>query len=98
MFLMLNRNHTYNTRDTTYHFLDIPQVKNTHFGQYSVKFQASKRWNKLQRAQNIDLLTSEPSELNKALFQVYLAKYSKTTRTAIYYLLYIAIFHLFSCP
>ena len=41
MFIMLNQNHTYNTRAATYHFLDISQVKTTHFGQYSVKFQAS---------------------------------------------------------
>ena len=41
MFIMLNQNHTYNTRAATYHFLDILQVKTTHFGQYSVKFQAS---------------------------------------------------------
>ena len=63
MFIMLNQNHTYNTRAATYHFLDIPQVKTTHFGQYSVKLQASENWNNLQRTQNLDLLTSEPSEL-----------------------------------
>ena len=49
MFIMLNQNHTYNTRAATYHFLDIPQVKTTHFGQYSVKFQAFETWNNLQR-------------------------------------------------
>ena len=39
MFIMLNQNHIYNTYiSPTYHFLDIPQVKATHFGQYSVKF------------------------------------------------------------
>ena len=58
---MLHQNHTYNTRAATYHFLDIPQVKTTHFGQYSVKFQASKTWNKLQRTQNLNLFTSAPS-------------------------------------
>ena len=47
MFIMLNQNHSYNTKAATYHFLDIPQVKTTHFGQYSVKFQASETWNKL---------------------------------------------------
>ena len=42
MFIMLNQNHGYNTRArATHHFLDIPQVKTTLFGQYSVKFQAS---------------------------------------------------------
>ena len=61
---MLNQNHTYNTRAATYHFLDILQVKTTHFGQYSVKFQASETWNNLQRTQNLYLLTSEPSEYN----------------------------------
>ena len=76
MFVMLNQNHTYNTRAATYHFLDIPQVKTTHFGQYSVKFQASETWNNLQRTQNLDLLTSEPSEFKKALLDAYLTKYS----------------------
>ena len=38
MFIMLNQNHSYNTRAATHYFLDIPQVKATHFGQYSVKF------------------------------------------------------------
>ena len=76
MFIMLNQNHTYNTRAATYHFLDIPQVKNTHFGQYSVKFQAFETWNNLQRTQSLDLLTSEPSEFKKGLFEAYLTKYS----------------------
>ena len=79
MILMLNQNHSYNTRAATYHFLDIPQVKTTHFGQYYVKFQASKTWNKLQRTQNLNLLTSAPSEFKKTLFQAYLAKYSNIT-------------------
>ena len=79
MFIMLNQNHSYNTKAATYHFLDIPQVKTTHFGQYSVKFQASETWNKLQRTQNVHLLTSETSEFKKALFQAYLAKFSYNT-------------------
>ena len=65
MFVMLNQNHTYNTRAATYQFPDIVQVKTTHFGQYSVKFQASERWNKLQGTQNLNLLTSAPSEFFK---------------------------------
>ena len=76
---MLNQNQTGNSRAATYLFLDILQVKTTHFGQYSVKFQASETWNKLQRTQNVDLLTSEPSEFKKALFQAYLAKFSYNT-------------------
>ena len=79
MFIMLNQNSSYNTRGATYHFFDIPQVKTTHFGQYSVKFQASETWNKLQRTQNLNLLTSAPSELKKKLFQAYLTKYSNNT-------------------
>ena len=79
MFIMLNQNNTYNTRAAIYHFLDIPQVKTTHFGQYSVKFQASETWNNLQRTQNLDLLTSEPSEFKKALLEAYLTKYSNNT-------------------
>ena len=43
-------------------------VKTTHSEQYSVKFQASETWNKLQRTQNLDLLTSAPCEFKKALF------------------------------
>ena len=74
MFIMLNQNHTYNTRAPTYHVLNIPQVKITPFRQYSVKFQASKTWNNLQRTQNLNLLTSDSSEV-KALSQAYLAKY-----------------------
>ena len=65
MILMLNQNHSYNTRAATYHFLGIPQVKTTHFGQYSVQFQASETWTKLERTQNLNLLTSAPSELKK---------------------------------
>ena len=38
MFITLNQNHTYNTRPAAYHFLDIPQVKTTHSGRYSVTF------------------------------------------------------------
>ena len=34
IFIMLNQSHTYNTRAAAYHFLDILQVKTTHFGQY----------------------------------------------------------------
>ena len=37
MFTTLNQNHTYNTSTAIYHFLDIPLVKNLHFGQYSIK-------------------------------------------------------------
>ena len=81
---MLNQNHTCNTRAATYHFLDISQVKTTHFGQYFVKFQPSETWNKLQRTQNLDLLTSEPSEFEKALFQTYLAKYSNNTKSNLF--------------
>ena len=71
MFIMLNQNHSSNTRTATYHFLDILQVKITHFRQYSVKFQTStETWNKLQRTKRIfDLLTSAPSEFKKTLFQ-----------------------------
>ena len=64
-FIMLNQNHSYNTRAATYHFLDIRQVKTTHFGQCSAKFQASETWNKLQNTHNLNLLTSAPSELKK---------------------------------
>ena len=41
MFIIFNQNHSYNARAATYYFLNISQVKTTHFGQYSVKFQAS---------------------------------------------------------
>ena len=79
MFVMLNQNHTYNTRAATYHFLNIPQVKNAHFGRYSVKFQASETWNNLQRTQNLELLASKHSEFKKSLFQACLAKCSNNT-------------------
>ena len=65
MFIMLNQTHSYNIRAATYHFFDIPQVKTTHFGQYSVKFQASETWNMLQRTQNLNLLTSARYDLKK---------------------------------
>ena len=94
MFIVLNQNHTYNTRAATYHFLDILQVKTTHFGQYSVKFQASETWNNLQRTQNLDLLTSEL--LKKHCSRHTLPNTAITSR-AIYYLLYIPIFDLLSC-
>ena len=79
MFIILNQKHTYNTRAATYHFFDIQQVKSTQFGQYSVTFQASETWNKLQRTQNLNLLTSAPSEFKKALIEAYLTKYSYNT-------------------
>ena len=79
MFIMLNQNSSYNTRGATYHFFDIPQVKTTHFGQYSVKFQASQTWNKPQRIQNFNLLNYAPSEFKKTLFQAYLTKNSNNT-------------------
>ena len=100
MFIMLNQNHSYNIRATTYHFLGIPQAKTTHFGQYFVKFQASKTWNKLQRTQNLNLLTSAPSEFKKHCFSHILPNTAITPR-AIYHSLYIAIFYFilfFSCP
>ena len=90
-FIMLNQNHSYNTRAATYHFLDIPQVKTTHFGQYPAKFQASETWNKLQRTQNLSLLTSAPSELKKHCFRHILPNTAITPR-AIYHSLCIAIF------
>ena len=79
MLIMLNQNHTYNTRAATYHinFLQIQQVKTTRFGQYSVMFQTPEIWNNFQRTQNLDLLIFEPSEFKKAFFPAYLAKYSK---------------------
>ena len=89
---MLNQNHSYNTRAAAYPFLDIPQVKTTHFGQYSVKFQASKTWNKLQRTQNLTLLTSAPSEFKKTLFQIYLAKYSNITQSNLSFIKYCNFF------
>ena len=92
---MLNQNHTYNTRAAAYHFLDIPQVKTTHFGQYSVKIQVSETWNNLQRTQNLDLLTSKPSEFKKALFQAYLAKYSNSTQNNSLFIIYCNFLFIF---
>ena len=86
---MLNQNHIYNTRAATYHVLDMPQVKTSHFRQYSVNMlQASETWNKLQRTQNIDLLTSALSGFKKALFQAYLAKYSNNTQSNLLFIIY----------
>ena len=65
MFVMLNQNHSCNARPATYHFLDIAQVKSTNFRQHSLKFESTKACNNLQRTQNLDLLTSEPSEFKK---------------------------------
>ena len=78
MFIMLNHKHTYNTRAATYHFLDIWTIFGQ-YGQYSIKFEASETWNKLQRTQNLNLLTSAPSEFKKALIEAYLTKYSYNT-------------------
>ena len=101
MFIMLNENHTYCTRAAAYHFLDILQVKTTHFGQYSVKIQASETWNNLQRTQNRDLLTSKPSEFKKALFQTYLAKYSNNTQSNLLFIIccnFLSIFMSLMSP
>ena len=100
-FIMLNQNHSYNARAATYHFLDIPQVKTTHFGQYPAKFQASETWNKLQRTQNLSLLTSAPSELKKKHCFRHILPNTAITPRAIYHSLYIEIFYFilfFSCP
>ena len=78
MFIMLNHKHTYNTRAATHHFLDIWTIFGQ-YGQYSIKFEASETWNKLQRTQNLNLLTSAPSEFKKALIEAYLTKYSYNT-------------------
>ena len=95
MFIMLSENHSYNTRAATYHFFDIPQVKTTHFGQYSLKFQASETWNMLQRTQNLNLLTSARYDFKKKhCFRHFLPNTAITPR-AIYHSLYIAIFILF---
>ena len=92
---MLNQNHTYNTKASTYHILDIPKVKTTHFGQYSVKFQVSETWNNLQRTHNIDLLASKPSEFKKSLFQANLAKCSNNAQSNLLFIIccnYLSIF------
>ena len=101
MFIILNQKHTYNTRAATYNFLDIWTIFGQ-YGQYSIKFQASETWNKLQRTQNLNLLTSAPSEFKKALFEEYPTNTAITPRR-VYYSLYIAIFLFyftlfFSCP
>ena len=95
MFAMLNQNHTYNTRAATYHFLDIPQVKTTHFGQYSIKYQASETCSNHQRTRNPDLLTSEPSKFEKALFQAYLTKYSNNTKSNLLFIIYYNFLFIF---
>ena len=68
MLIMLNQNHTYNIGAAVFHFLDIRQVETTHFGQYSVKFQDSDTESNLQRTQNLNLLSFQPSEFKKTLF------------------------------
>ena len=59
----------------TYNILDIP----AHFGESSLKFNASQTWNDLQINFNSDILNYSYSELKKALFQTYLANYGNTT-------------------
>ena len=85
---MLNQNHSHNTRAATCHILDFLQLKTAHFGRHSVKFQASETWNKLQRTQNLNLLTSAPSELKKKQFQAYLTKYSNNTQSNLSFIIY----------
>ena len=63
----------------TYNILDIPQVRTAHFGESSLKFNASQTWNDLQINFNSDILNYSYSELKKALFQTYLANYGNTT-------------------
>ena len=56
------------TPELLYHFLDILQVKTT---LWTIFCKVHPRRDELQRTQNLDLLTSEPSEFKKALFQAY---------------------------
>ena len=90
---MLNQNHSHNTRAATCHILDFLQLKTTHFGRHSVKFQASETWNKLQRTQNLNLLTSAPSELKKKNCFRHILPNTAITPRAIFHLLYIAILY-----
>ena len=90
---MLNQNHSHNTRAATCHILDFLQLKTTHFGRHSVKFQASETWNKLQRTQNLNLLTSAPSELKKKNCFRHVLPNTAITPRAIFHLLYIAILY-----
>ena len=52
MFNTTNQNGTFNTRPETYNLLDIPQVRKSHFGEFSIRFKASETWNEFQRNLN----------------------------------------------
>ena len=68
MLTMLNRNHSYNTRD-------IPQVRTAHFGEFSLKFKASQIGGDFQINFNSGILPCSYSQLKKAVFKKYLANY-----------------------
>ena len=53
MFDMLNQDYAYNTRGAIYILLHIPQVRTSHFGEFSIRFKASETWNELQRNLNV---------------------------------------------
>ena len=76
MFNMLSKNHTYNTRATTFNLIDIPQVQTSHFGEFSIRCKTSKAWNLLQRSLNMDILNYGTSDFKKSSFQTFFANYN----------------------
>ena len=73
---MLNQNHTYNTRPGTCNLLDTPQIRISHFGEFSISSKASDTWNELQRNFNMDLLNCGTSDFKKSIFQTFFPNYN----------------------
>ena len=58
------------------HLFNIPQGKNTHFGDYSIRSTASKVWNNLYRFLNCNLLTCKNPEFKNSIQQIFPNKFS----------------------
>ena len=86
MFIMVNQNHTYN----------IPKVKTTIVGQYC-KVPSIGDLKNFKRTQNLNLLNLNLLHLKKPCSRNMLPNTTVTPK-AIYHLLFIATFYVFSCP
>ena len=81
MFNMLNQTHTYNTRAVTYNLLDIPQVRTSHFGEFSIRFKAPETFYELQRNLNMNPLNCDTTNERKTIFQTFFANYNDVETT-----------------
>ena len=59
--------HQHNTRSATKNLVDIPQVKTTYYGHFSIRSQSALNWNHLQNSLEINLLNVTRNETKKII-------------------------------